>query len=69
MPTEPASGSTRRRSVVRRKALAEAIQVRISEFPTHAHLGQYNFPSARHTSLSGNLEAPVLVFRNIRKKD
>ena len=55
--------------MVRRKALAEAIQVRISEFPTHAHLGQYNFPSACHTSLSGNLKAPVLVFWNIRKKD
>jgi len=55
--------------VVGHKAIAEAIQVRISEFPPHAHLGQYNFPSARRTSLSGNLEAPVLVFRNIRKKD
>lgn len=52
-----------------RKALAEAIQVRISEFPTHAQLGQYNFPSARRTSLSGNLEAPVLVFWNVRKRE
>jgi peptide/nickel transport system substrate-binding protein len=51
----------------RRKALAEAVQVRISEFPTHAQLGQYNFPSARRTGLSGNLEAPVLVFWNVKK--
>jgi peptide/nickel transport system substrate-binding protein len=53
---------------VTRKALAEAIQVRISEFPTHAHLGQYNFPSARRTIISGNLEAPAPVFWNVRKK-
>lgn len=37
----------------RRRALAEAIQVRISEFPTYAQLGQYNSPSARRASLSG----------------
>ena len=30
----------------RRKELATAIQVRMSEYPTHVQLGQFNVPSA-----------------------
>ena len=52
----------------KRKELAEAIQVRVSEYPTHANLGQYNVPMARRTSISGNLESPAPVFWNVRKK-
>ncbi len=52
----------------RRKQLSEDIQVRVSEYPTYAHLGQYNLPSARRTTVTGNLEAPAPVFWNVRKK-
>jgi len=51
----------------RRKELAEAVQVRVSEYPTHAHLGQYNIPVARRKTVSGNLEAPAPVFWNVKK--
>ena len=52
----------------RRKELAEAIQVRVSEYPTHAHLGQYNIPVARRKNVTGNLEAPAPVFWNVKKQ-
>jgi peptide/nickel transport system substrate-binding protein len=51
----------------RRKVLAEAVQVRLAEFPTYVPLGQFNQPVARRTSVSGNLEAPATVFWNVRK--
>ena len=53
----------------KRKELAEAIQLRVSEYPTHVHLGQYNIPMARRKTVTGNLESPVPVFWNIRKKE
>ena len=51
-----------------RKDLAEQIQVRLSEYPTIAQLGQFNIPTARRTTVSGNLEAPAPVFWNVKKK-
>jgi peptide/nickel transport system substrate-binding protein len=51
----------------RRKEIATAIQLRVSEYPTHAHLGQYNIPMARRKNVTGNLESPVPVFWNIKK--
>jgi peptide/nickel transport system substrate-binding protein len=53
----------------KRKELAEAIQVRVSEYPTHANLGQYNVPMARRTAVTGNLESPAPIFWNVRKKE
>ncbi|HJQ56164.1 MAG TPA: ABC transporter substrate-binding protein [Vineibacter sp.] len=49
------------------KALAEAIQVRISEYPTHVQLGQFNIPMARRRNITGNLESPAPVFWNVKK--
>ena len=51
----------------RRKEFAEALQVRLSEFPTYAPLGQYNMPVAMRTNVSGNMEAPATVFWNVKK--
>jgi peptide/nickel transport system substrate-binding protein len=51
----------------RRKELAEALQVRLAEFPTYAPLGQYNMPIARRDNISGNMEAPATVFWNVKK--
>jgi peptide/nickel transport system substrate-binding protein len=53
----------------KRKELAEAVQVRVSEYPTHAHLGQFNIPVARRKTVTGNLTAPVPVFWNVRKTE
>jgi peptide/nickel transport system substrate-binding protein len=51
----------------KRKELAEALQVRLAEFPTYAPLGQYNMPVAMRDNISGNLEAPATVFWNVKK--
>jgi len=52
----------------KRKELAEAVQMRVSEYPTHAHLGQYNIPVAKRKNVTGNLEAPAPVFWNVKKQ-
>lgn len=51
----------------KRKELAEALQVRLSEFPTYAPLGQFNMPVALRSNVSGNMEAPATVFWNVKK--
>jgi peptide/nickel transport system substrate-binding protein len=53
---------------VRRKEIAEAVQVRVSEYPTHVQLGQFNIPSAIRTNVTGHLQAPAPVFWNVKKK-
>jgi peptide/nickel transport system substrate-binding protein len=52
----------------RRKEIAEAVQVRVSEFPTHIQLGQFNIPSAIRANVTGHLQAPAPVFWNVKKK-
>jgi peptide/nickel transport system substrate-binding protein len=50
----------------KQKAIAEAVQVRLTEQTSHIHLGQYYQPIATNKSLSGILTAPVPVFWNIK---
>jgi len=52
----------------KQKALAEATQVRASEYPTHIHLGQWYAPVAMRANIDGMLAAPVPTFWNITKK-
>jgi peptide/nickel transport system substrate-binding protein len=52
----------------KRKELATAIQVRMSEYPTHVQLGQFNVPAVLRTTVTGNLEAPAPAFWNVKKK-
>jgi peptide/nickel transport system substrate-binding protein len=52
----------------KRKELAVAMQVRVSESPTHAFLGQWYAPVALRKNITGNLESPVTIFWNIEKK-
>jgi peptide/nickel transport system substrate-binding protein len=52
----------------RRKELAEGLQVRLSEFPTYAPLGQFNMPVAMRANVGGNMEAPATVFWNVKKQ-
>jgi len=52
----------------KRKELATAMQVRVSENPTHAFVGQWTVPAAMRKNLTGALESPVTIFWNIEKK-
>jgi peptide/nickel transport system substrate-binding protein len=52
----------------KRKELAVAMQVRVSESPTHAFLGQWYAPVALRRNVTGNLESPVTIFWNIEKR-
>ena len=51
----------------KRKAIAEAVQLRAIEYGTHIPLGQWFQPAAMRTNVTGVLEAPVPVFWNIEK--
>lgn len=48
-----------------RKSLAEALQKRIVEYPTHIHLGQWYGPGASRRSVQGVVPAPVPVLWNM----
>jgi len=50
------------------KAIAEAVQRRIVDYPTHIHLGQWQGASAIRRNVDGVIEAPVTIFWNINKK-
>jgi peptide/nickel transport system substrate-binding protein len=52
----------------KRKAIVEAIQLRVAESPTHIFAGQWVVPAAVRKNISGNLESPVTIFWNIEKK-
>lgn len=49
------------------KQIAEAVQRRAAENPTHIHLGQWYLPGAHRKNITGWLEAPAPVFWNIEK--
>ena len=53
----------------KRRELAEAVQVRESEYPTFVHLGQFNVPLAKRKNVTGMLAAPAPVFWNIKKAE
>jgi peptide/nickel transport system substrate-binding protein len=52
----------------KQKAIAEAVSVRATEYPTHVHLGQYLQPSAFRKNIVGVLVASNVAFWNIEKK-
>ena len=52
---------------VKQKAIAEAVQVRLSEYPTYVHLGQWYVPFALRKNIDGIIVAPVTVFGNVTK--
>jgi len=51
----------------KQKALAEAVQVRWTQYPTHVHLGQWYQPGAARKNVDGVVVAPASVFWNISK--
>jgi peptide/nickel transport system substrate-binding protein len=71
-PTDPEIEALRARyarasTAAEQKQIAEAVQRRVSEAPTHIHLGQWYSPGAHRKNISGWLEAPAPVFWNIEK--
>jgi peptide/nickel transport system substrate-binding protein len=50
------------------KAIAEAVQVRETQYPTHVWLGQWYQPAAVRKNVDGMIAAPVTIFWNIEKK-
>jgi peptide/nickel transport system substrate-binding protein len=52
----------------KQKAIAEAVQVRATQWTPHVHLGQWYQPIAARNHLAGILTAPVPVFWNIELK-
>jgi len=52
----------------KQKALVEKIQMRVSESPTHIHLGQWYQPHALRSNISGAPASPVPVFWGYTKK-
>jgi peptide/nickel transport system substrate-binding protein len=52
----------------KQKAIADAVQVRETEYPTYINVGQYRLPFAMRKSVEGVLSAPVTIFWNVEKK-
>ena len=52
----------------KQKAIAEAVQVRETHYPTHVPLGQWYLPSPVRKSVDGIIQAPVPVFWNVTKQ-
>jgi peptide/nickel transport system substrate-binding protein len=50
------------------KSIAEAVQVRITHYPTHIWLGQWFQPYATRKNVDGLVTAPVTVFWNAERK-
>jgi peptide/nickel transport system substrate-binding protein len=49
----------------KQKAIAEAVQVRATQWTSHIFLGQWYQPIAARSNVSGILTAPVPVFWNV----
>ena len=52
----------------KQKAIADAVQVRETEYPTYINVGQFRLPFAMRKSVEGVLSAPVTIFWNVEKK-
>ena len=58
----------RETDAAKQKAIAEAVQVRLTQYPTHIPLGQWYGALAARKNVQGMIEAPVTVFWNIEIK-
>jgi peptide/nickel transport system substrate-binding protein len=55
-------------SPAKQKQIAEAAQVRATQYPTHIPLGHWYGPAAMRKNVEGTVEAPATVFWEISKK-
>ncbi len=53
---------------VKQKAIAEQVQLRVIEYPTHVVLGQFTQPTGLRANIDGLLHAPALALWNVEKK-
>lgn len=58
----------RETDATKQKAIAEAVQRRVAEYPTHIQLGQYLQPTAYRTNIVGLLAAGNLALWNVEKR-
>ena len=52
----------------KQKAIAEQVQLRVIDYPTHVILGQFTTPTAIRSNISGLLSVPELALWNVEKK-
>jgi peptide/nickel transport system substrate-binding protein len=52
----------------KQKAIAEQVQLRVIEYPTHVPLGQFTTPTAIRANVEGLLHTPELALWNVEKK-
>ncbi|MFO1082561.1 MAG: ABC transporter substrate-binding protein [Reyranellaceae bacterium] len=52
----------------KQKQIAEQVQLRVLEYPTHAVLGQFTTPTALRANVNGLLRTPALALWNVEKK-
>jgi peptide/nickel transport system substrate-binding protein len=52
----------------KQKQIAEQVQVRVTQYPTHIPLGQWYGPAAVRKNVTGLVAAPATVFWNVEKK-
>jgi peptide/nickel transport system substrate-binding protein len=52
----------------KQKAIAEQVQLRVLEYPTHVPLGQFTTPTALRANIDGLLHTPALALWNVEKK-
>ena len=52
----------------KQKAIAEAVQLRVLEYPTYVPLGQFTTPTAIRTNIDGLLQTPSMALWNVEKK-
>ena len=52
----------------KQKAIAEAVQLRVLDYPTHAPLGQFTAPTAVRKNVTGLLSSPSFAMWNIEKR-
>jgi peptide/nickel transport system substrate-binding protein len=58
----------RETDLAKQKAIAEAVQVRVTQYPTHINLGQWYLNGAARKNVSGFVPAPAPVFWNVEIK-
>jgi peptide/nickel transport system substrate-binding protein len=51
----------------KQKAIADAVQVRETEYPTYINVGQWYQPFAMRKNITGIISAPVTIFWNVEK--
>jgi len=52
----------------KQKAIAEQVQLRVIDYPTHVPLGQFTQPTAYRADIDGILHTPSLALWNVEKK-